>query len=126
MIHDKKGFTSLELIIVLVMIAMVSAFIVPGLLNLQNKQTSKSLEELNKMMNQAIVSYYGVIGDYPTKSRLPVNTYEDINEAMCQDILQELYDVTGYQLLKNYSFDDYKMNIQVINAHVIKIEFENR
>ncbi len=80
---DRKGFTLVELIAVLVLIAIVSMLTIPALGNLRKNNNEKEFTTYMDMM----VSYTKTIPNYRKKSCLYLNNLglKPINESMSCD-----------------------------------------
>lgn len=126
MIRDETGFTLMELAVVLALMIIISAMLVPSLNYFQNRQGAKTVGQMNSMISQALVAYYGMTGGYPIDNGYSVGNHNDISEVESKKVLGRVYDVTGYRQLQQYSHTKMKMNIHVINQYVVKIDFEKR
>lgn len=116
----------MELAIVLAMMIIISAMLVPSLDYFQNRKGAETASQMNTMISQALVAYYGMTGGYPIDSKYTVGNHNDLTAAESKKVLDRVYDVTGYRQLQQYSHTKMKMNIHVINQYVVKIDFEKR
>ncbi|MFA5880147.1 MAG: type II secretion system protein [Candidatus Margulisiibacteriota bacterium] len=70
--NKEKGFTLIELIIVLGIISLIAAIIYPNFLKIQEKAKLSALKTTSHSLEMAIESYYLTAGSYPEGSNLAV------------------------------------------------------
>ena len=64
-VKNKKGFTLIELVIVVAILGVLALLIVPNVMNRVSKAKETVLEANIKVINNAIKMYYAEQGDYP-------------------------------------------------------------
>ncbi len=65
MLNRKKGFTLIELVIVIAVIAIVIGAALPRLSGYMERQSEVNREKQEYMLNKAIKQYYALTGRYP-------------------------------------------------------------
>lgn len=116
----------MELSIVLALMIIISAMLIPSLNYFQEKRGAQTAEQMNMMMSQALIAYYGMTGQYPIDNGYALGDHNDVSEVESNKVLGRIYNVTGYRQVEQYSHAKMKMNIHVINQYVVKIDFEKR
>lgn len=72
-VKDKKGFTLIELVIVVAILGVLALLVVPNVVN-RLDDAKDAVEKANiKVINNAIKMYYFEQGDYPT-----VNSFDEL------------------------------------------------
>lgn len=69
MLNGKKGFTLIELVIVIAVIAIVIGAALPRLSAYSEKQTEANRDNQEYVVNKAIKQYYALTGAYPKYSK---------------------------------------------------------
>src|SRR5258708_2455657 len=62
----RRGFTLLEVMIVVAILVMLAAFAVPNLLGMQDQAKLKAAKVQVKAFESAVKSYKAMVGDYPS------------------------------------------------------------
>lgn len=116
----------MELALVLALMIIISAMLVPSLNYFQDRRGTQTTDQMNIMISQALIAYYGMTGGYPIDSGYALGNHYDVSETESNKVLKRIYDVTGYRQVEQYSHAKMKMNIHVINSYVVKVDFEKR
>lgn len=126
--RKEHGFTTLEVVIVIAIIVILMGISVPSLQYFQDRKQNDAEAEMNNVISQSLVAYYGMTGQYPIDHSTfhYGNTYMDISRNDAKTILNRIFNVVGYQQLTQYSYEDFRMNVYPINEYVVKIEIEKR
>jgi len=86
MLKNRKGFTMLEMLIVIGVIAMLLTLIVPNLSKKQELINSKGCEALLETINTQVYLYYVDTGKYPnTIDTLLNDNYLKKEQTSCND-----------------------------------------
>ncbi|WP_423364667.1 competence type IV pilus major pilin ComGC [Mycoplasma sp. P36-A1] len=86
MIIDKKGFTMLEMLIVIAVIALLLSLVVPNLTSRQQLISEKGCEALKETVNAQIYMYHVEHKKYPTGIRQLINgNYLSNEQTTCDN-----------------------------------------
>lgn len=87
-VKNKKGFTLIELVIVVAILGVLALLVVPNVVNRKNEAEEAVINANIKVINNAIKMYYFEQGDYPDTNdftnlveELEEKKYLDSNEA---------------------------------------------
>jgi len=69
-VKNKKGFTLIELVIVVAILGVLALLIVPNVMNRVSEAKETVLEANIKVINNAIKMYYAIEGKYPSSESL--------------------------------------------------------
>lgn len=97
--NSNKGFTLIELIIVLAIIAIMAATMFPSLQAYRQRGNEQEREHHEYMLNKAVKQYYALTGRYPSlASGIDYNTTEyELTTDGESKIEQELVSKTGFR-----------------------------
>lgn len=65
--HLRKGFTFLELVVVIAILGILAAIVGPGLLSFRSRAYVTQTDANLKSIKKAVDSYYFAVGKYPNK-----------------------------------------------------------
>ncbi len=77
-VKNKKGFTLIELVIVVAILGVLALLVVPNVTNRVSEAKETVLEANIKVINNAIKLYYAIEGKYPRSDTLD-NLLEDLD-----------------------------------------------
>lgn len=104
--NSKKGFTLVELIVVLVILAIMAAMLVPALTGyIRKARAEKDYQAASQALVAAqslVTEYYGTNTSASTAGAVAAVTMDDVNELLGGEILEDEPTVTvsdDYQIL---------------------------
>ena len=104
-VKNKKGFTLIELVIVVAILGVLALLVVPNVVN-RIKQARETVVDANiKVINNAIKMYYAEQGDYPeiSKAEGSNDVEELLNKLQAEGYLDENEVENAKEAFKNVS-----------------------
>lgn len=92
---NRKGFTIIELVVVMAILAILSAFAYPRIAGYMEMNREKHRANHEYMVNKALMQYYALRGSYYKAQYL---TNEIMADADARAMIDELKRITGAQI----------------------------
>ena len=118
---NKKGFTLVELLAVLVLLALIAIIIVPNALRTTSKTEKKAFVESVKGIIRGVSEYYAETGGVlPLDEDCPLNNVDeclDITKIPSQAEIENINNFEGYILSDNGTYSAYNITDGVYCAN---------
>ncbi|MEG0576379.1 MAG: type II secretion system protein [Bacilli bacterium] len=125
-IKDEKGFTVIELVIVMGIMIITMGILAYGLLGFNESTKKNKLSELNTNTKQAVLLYYNLFAEYPSTTSIHAGMTEStiLTKEQKDEILIILDKYTNSELLDQYTGKGYEMKVKYPNKLILDISFE--
>ncbi len=119
---NRKGFTIIELVVVMAILAILSAFAYPRIAGYMEMNREKHRANHEYMVNKALMQYYALTGSY---YKAPYKINDTLDPEPAKDMLKALKEITGamientddrYQYIKTDGHDDSNLNNCTVRA----------